>query len=866
MSLIPPNLDDRNFEQLLEAARRRIAQGCPAWTDLSPSDPGGALLDVFAYLTELMLYRLNRIPEKAYVEFLRLIGVRVFPPTAASAMLRFSRAQPADSPLEIPRGTRVGVARADGRGESPVFTTGETVVLGPGESVKEARAYHCDWVEAELAGRGSGLPGLQVAAARPPIVAATDDGLDWVVGVEADPEDGAGTGRALRHGDKIYRIWREVPNFTHLGDDRWVYVADRLSGRIQFAPALCATGEDGALAEIPEALAAVPGAGREIRLWYRRGGGALGNLAADTLTVLKDPLPGLRVSNPRPATGGRSAETLENALLRGPQELHSLRRAVTARDFELVAIRGSGAVDRARAFTQAEHWVHAPPGTVEVRLVPHVPAASRAAGPLTAQTMRDHQDEQARRAIARMLEERRPLGTRCAVQWTRYKSVRARVKVMVYREENAAAVRTRLVERLNQMLAPLPAPATGAGWPFGQPLSVWDIYRIAASEPGVKAVEPPRLLVDEAPARQVNTLAADAFQDQTWYAGAGTTVFRSQNDGRGWEAVGRFPDETVALIRGYPRETDRGAGRAGLVAVASQLRDGAGGSRLRLSRDCGESWQEPRQMQFAIEDMAWLEREGEPRLLLATELGLYELSLAAEAGPLQIAVDAADPDLGFYAVAVAANVWGGSSVAVAARGDRGVLLSSAEGRPHTFDPIGLERELVRVLAVQFSGPHQYLWAGLAAVGTDPGQGCQRWRLTGATASPEGWRPHASGWEGGSCEALAFQGATVLAASRRRGVLRLDTQAREPRWEAAAVGCGLPLRDVGRLQPVDALASDPGGQRILAGGIEGVYRSDDHGVHYQNCSRTEFADEVTLPETWLFCSGAHEVSVASEDEA
>ena len=99
------------------------------------------------------------------------------------------------------------------------------------------------------------------------------------------------------------------------------------------------------------ALAAIPGAGREIRLWYRRGGGPEGNVEANTLTQLKDAITGVQVTNPSPAVGGRATETLENALVRGPQQLYSLQRAVTARDFELVALYNSRAVARAKALT-----------------------------------------------------------------------------------------------------------------------------------------------------------------------------------------------------------------------------------------------------------------------------------------------------------------------------------------------------------------------------------------------------------------------------------------------------------------------------------------------------------------------------------
>jgi len=59
-----PNLDDRDFNHWLKREASHRAR-CPQWTDLSPGDPGIVLLEVFAYLTETMIYRLNRLPEKA---------------------------------------------------------------------------------------------------------------------------------------------------------------------------------------------------------------------------------------------------------------------------------------------------------------------------------------------------------------------------------------------------------------------------------------------------------------------------------------------------------------------------------------------------------------------------------------------------------------------------------------------------------------------------------------------------------------------------------------------------------------------------------------------------------------------------------
>ncbi|MCB9101768.1 MAG: baseplate J/gp47 family protein [Anaerolineales bacterium] len=74
MPLQLPNLDQRTYPDLVEEARRLIPIDAPDWTNHNPSDPGITLIELFAHLTELLLYRLNRIPEANQIAFLKLIN------------------------------------------------------------------------------------------------------------------------------------------------------------------------------------------------------------------------------------------------------------------------------------------------------------------------------------------------------------------------------------------------------------------------------------------------------------------------------------------------------------------------------------------------------------------------------------------------------------------------------------------------------------------------------------------------------------------------------------------------------------------------------------------------------------------------
>jgi len=356
------------------------------------------------------------------------------------------------------------------------------------------------------------------------------------------------------------------------------------------------------------------------------------------------------------------------------------------------------------------------------------------------------------------------------------------------------------------------------------------------------------------------------FSPRPGNAGAEDKVFRSTNDTDGWESVGHFPKETIVSVKSFPKEASTQQ-RPGLLAVATHLPKEEGGSALHISHDCGETWEIGLRTTFLVNELAWVEREAVPVLLLATQKGLYELAIHEGAQPFQVLVDPQQTSLGFYSVAVSTDVWGGTSVAVAAQGERGVWLSDEAGKPETFRHIGLEKEMVRRLVFHHYAPHRYLWACVAAIGDDPGKGCYRWKLTGAEENPEGWVHYQKDWKAGSCRDLTFQGSTAMAASLRAGVLWLDITASEPAWSQPNIKCNLPLRGAERLfQPVDAVATDPAGNYLLAAGKEGIYRSQDRAQTYRHVSSNEFSERVTLPSTWLFCSGDHDISVKSEDEA
>jgi Baseplate J-like protein len=74
MPLQLPNLDDRTYNDLVSEALGLIPTYAPEWTNYNPSDPGITLIELFAYLTELMIYRLNQVTDENKQVFLNLIS------------------------------------------------------------------------------------------------------------------------------------------------------------------------------------------------------------------------------------------------------------------------------------------------------------------------------------------------------------------------------------------------------------------------------------------------------------------------------------------------------------------------------------------------------------------------------------------------------------------------------------------------------------------------------------------------------------------------------------------------------------------------------------------------------------------------
>ncbi len=280
---------------------------------------------------------------------------------------------------------------------------------------------------------------------------------------------------------ETWREWEMRESFAESGPRDRHAVLDAARGEVELGPAI--RQPDGGWRQ----YGAIPPKGSTLRFSrYRHGGGRAGNVAANTLTVLKTAIPGVvSVTNPRPALGGVDGESLGNARERAALEIRSRYRAVTAEDFELLSVHAS---------PQAARAICVPPsgdGPVRIHVLPRVDPADRQ---LSVQELTP--GEELLGEIAAYLDERRLIGTTVQLLPVRFKAVSVVVNLQVSSLADPERVEQDVAHALYTYLNPLiggsPSGPAG-GWPFGRALNQGELFGVVHAIDGVEFVKILRL-------------------------------------------------------------------------------------------------------------------------------------------------------------------------------------------------------------------------------------------------------------------------------------------------------------------------------------------------------------------------------------
>lgn len=218
MPLPTPKLDDRRFQDIVDEAKRLIPRYCPEWTDHNVSDPGVTLIELFAWMTDMLLYRVNQVPDKLYINFLDLIGVRLEPPRAARAAVTFylSAAQPSE--VTIPADTEVATVRTE-TSAAIIFTTEAALVVRPptvAGAFTGGSAPSSSWMAHDL--RQLALPGQRIPLFPPSLqpddafyLAFTADHSHHVLALLLTCEQAGGAGVDPHNPPVEWQVWQGGP-------------------------------------------------------------------------------------------------------------------------------------------------------------------------------------------------------------------------------------------------------------------------------------------------------------------------------------------------------------------------------------------------------------------------------------------------------------------------------------------------------------------------------------------------------------------------------------------------------------------------------------------------------------------------------
>lgn len=303
---------NKDYESIRQELLVKIPQLTDRWTDFNHSDLGVVLLELFCGIGDMLAYYLDVQAAEAFlptarqrqnvIDLCKLIGYRFDTPVAATTTLQFSLSAPFDTDLVVPVGT---ICRA---------------LLDDGEADFEA-------AEDGLIPHGAlnvNVPARQGVRRAETFIATGQPLQRYRLTGEAIARDSITVNIAKE-------TWIEVGHFQDSSSDSLHFMAD--TDALDITTIIFSDGQNGA----------VPPSGAEITVSYLETLGEKGNLATGRITQLLTPVYSdgvqvpLSVTNPVPATGGASRETIEHARKQAPAELRTLWKAVTLDDYKALA-------------------------------------------------------------------------------------------------------------------------------------------------------------------------------------------------------------------------------------------------------------------------------------------------------------------------------------------------------------------------------------------------------------------------------------------------------------------------------------------------------------------------------------------------
>lgn len=329
----------RDYESLLRAMRELVPRKLPEWQDFAgEADFGNVLLELFAHIGDILSYYQDRVANESYlgtartrrsaIEHLRLIGYELGTAAPAAASLTLSVPGSTTATVTIGRGdgfatksrpTKPSILFEYNQDAPLVIDFNSVPAVGGRRTVSGIPVEEGRLITEELLGTSDGTPNQRFALVHPRLILRRPGTRDVTVVSQL--------GNTVQH-------WtmRETLAFSQAAQRDYVIQVDADDR------ASIAFGDGG--------FGAIPPQGALIKVTYRVGGGVAGNVPAGAITTIVGApqlaLLAATVTNPAAATGGAEREEIGRAVQRAPAVFRSLRRAVTAADYEALALSFQG--------------------------------------------------------------------------------------------------------------------------------------------------------------------------------------------------------------------------------------------------------------------------------------------------------------------------------------------------------------------------------------------------------------------------------------------------------------------------------------------------------------------------------------------
>jgi hypothetical protein len=283
--------------------------------------------------------------------------------------------------------------------------------------------------------------------------------------------------------------WQSVEQIADSAPGQRHYEIDRTAGTILFG--------DGANGMIP------PAGADNLRASYRTGGGVKGNVGRSDIGKLLTSIAFVdRVSNPEAASGGYDTESMERVLERGPLAVKHRNRAVSAKDYEQLALEAAQGIARVKCLPNVNDKGEAESGWVTVVVVPQ------------SSESRPVPSVQLKRQVLSYLRKRAPnivtMPNRLNVIGPAYVEISISAVIVSVSFEAAPLAEQEAVKKLKSFLHPLYGGAEGKGWEFGRFPCMSDFYFLLESDRNTDHVEDLQMTIRDPLSGKTIVMAHDA--------------------------------------------------------------------------------------------------------------------------------------------------------------------------------------------------------------------------------------------------------------------------------------------------------------------------------------------------------------------